>query len=146
MQGVGGSSLVMRSLAKSHFPKGFPTMFSMRFEMWRWYIACAHSLSFISVRALLITPLYKSTLIFIYSFPSFKFSINFSISSLSLFFINFAGFPPITENGSTSFVTTLPIPIMLPIPIFTPGTILTESPIHTPFFYVYRSFNYFFTS
>ena len=45
-----------------------------------------------------------------------------SIISLSnLFRINFAGFPPTIEYGSTSFTTTEFDTIIKPLPIFIPG-------------------------
>ena len=43
--------------------------------------------------------------------------------------ISFAGIPPTTEYGSTSFVTTARVPIIAPSPIVTPAIITASYPI-----------------
>jgi hypothetical protein len=44
--------------------------------------------------------------------------------------MNFAGTPPATVRGSTSFVTTAPAAIIASSPIVTAGVMVTLAPIH----------------
>ena len=53
-------------------------------------------------------------------------------NSSTRFFMNFAGLPPTTVQGSTFFVTTAPAAIIAPSPIVTPGRTIARAPIHTP--------------
>lgn len=48
-----------------------------------------------------------------------------------MIFIIFAGTPPTTEQGGTSFVTTELAATIAQKPMCTPGKIHTRSPIHT---------------
>ena len=53
--------------------------------------------------------------------------------SSNLYFKCFAGFPPTTEYGSTSFVTKEPAATIDPCPMLTPDIIVDLAPIQTSF-------------
>ena len=50
---------------------------------------------------------------------------------MSRYFITFAGFPPTTAYGGTSFTTTEPMATIAPSPILTLPEIMTLEPSHT---------------
>ena len=47
--------------------------------------------------------------------------------------MSFAGTPPTTMLGGTSFVTTAPAATIAPSPMVTPGVMVALAPIHTFF-------------